>query len=123
MRVCFPVKDALAMESDVYGHFGSAPAFILVDVETAEVSTINNGDINHEHGKCNPIAALAGQQADAVVTGGIGGGALTKLQGIGIRVYRAGAVSVKDNLKLFRSGALAEFPSGHTCASHGTCAH
>ena len=124
MRVCFPVKEVLAMESDVYGHFGSAPAFVVVDVETAEVSSINNGDLIHEHGQCNPIAALSGQRVDAVVTGGIGGGALAKLQGLGVRVYRAQAESVKDNLRLFRSGALAEFPAGHTCAGHGgSCAH
>jgi predicted Fe-Mo cluster-binding NifX family protein len=124
MKVCFPVKEVLDLESEVYGHFGSAPAFVFVDAETEEVSSVRNADMHHQHGMCNPIAALAGKQVDAVVVGGIGGGALMKLQSSGIRVYRAGAYSVKENLALFRAGDLAQFLPGHTCGSHGaSCAH
>jgi predicted Fe-Mo cluster-binding NifX family protein len=124
MKVCFPVKDVVDFESEVYGHFGSAPAFVFVDTETEDISSVRNADMHHQHGMCNPVAALDGKQVDAVVVGGIGGGALMKLQRSGIRVYRAAARSIKENLELFRSGELAEFLPGHTCGSHGaSCAH
>jgi predicted Fe-Mo cluster-binding NifX family protein len=124
MKVCFPVKEVLDLESEVYGHFGSAPAFVLVDTETKDVSSLGNPDMHHQHGMCNPIGALGGKQVDVVVVGGIGGGALMKLQRSGIKVYRAAAYSVKENLELFRSGELPEFLPGHTCGSHGgSCAH
>jgi predicted Fe-Mo cluster-binding NifX family protein len=124
MKVCFPVKEVLDLESEVYVHFGSAPAFVFVDTETRDVSSVGNSDMHHQHGMCNPIGALNGKQVDAVVVGGIGGGALMKLQRSGIKVYRAAAYSVKENLELFHSGELPEFLPGHTCGSHGTsCAH
>ncbi|MBS3918304.1 MAG: hypothetical protein KG012_05395 [Deltaproteobacteria bacterium] len=78
MKVGFAVQTNEGMESRVYDHFGSAPAFIIVDTEGKEVLTINNKDLHHLHGACNPIMALDGKSVDAMVVGGIGAGALTK---------------------------------------------
>ncbi len=55
---------------------------------------------------------------DLVVVGGIGAGALMKLQGLGIRVFRAVEGSVSDNLDLLKSGKLPEFAANMTCAGH-----
>lgn len=33
MKVCFAVQRDDGMDSSVYGHFGSAPAFVVVDTE------------------------------------------------------------------------------------------
>jgi len=60
MKVCFPVQNNEGMESSVYNHFGSAPMFVVVDSATNTVTTIINKDQHHEHGACNPIAALNG---------------------------------------------------------------
>jgi predicted Fe-Mo cluster-binding NifX family protein len=124
MKICFPVKEIADMDSEVYGHFGSAPAFILVDSLTEDVTVIENPDQNHSHGMCNPTGALEGQKVDAVVVGGIGGGALMKLNGAGIRVYRAAGKTVRDNMELFAANALPRFLPGHICSGHsGACAH
>ena len=73
MKVCFAVQKDDGVESVVYGHFGSAPAFIVVDTEAADAAvTVNNRDLNHVHGACNPIQAIGGLKPDAVVVGGIG---------------------------------------------------
>jgi predicted Fe-Mo cluster-binding NifX family protein len=37
MNVCFPVMENQGMESEVYGHFGSAPGFVIVDIVTSAV--------------------------------------------------------------------------------------
>ena len=39
--------------------------------------------------RCNPIKALSGEVVDAVVVGGIGKGAIIKLNSMGIKVYKA----------------------------------
>ncbi len=31
MKICFPVEQHEGLESQVYGHFGSAPSFVVVD--------------------------------------------------------------------------------------------
>jgi predicted Fe-Mo cluster-binding NifX family protein len=119
MKICFPVAEDKGLQSQVFGHFGSAPRFLVVDTASNQVSSIDNSDRVHQHGACNPIAALGGQQIDAVAVGGIGGGALFKLNQAGIRVFQAREGSVAENMTLFRNNGLPEFVPGNTCGGHG----
>ncbi len=126
MKVCFPVSENQGVESQVYGHFGSAPGFVVVDTTTGEITAIDNRDRIHQHGACNPVAGLAGHEVDAVVVGGIGGGALYKLNSAGLRVFQARQGTVGENVALFRANSLQEFLPGHTCGGHDRgqgCSH
>ncbi|KAI3348917.1 NifB/NifX family molybdenum-iron cluster-binding protein [Clostridium botulinum] len=122
MKVCFPVKSNEGLNSTPHNHFGTAPLFIICDTETNEVKALNNGDLGHEHGKCQPIKALSGEVVDAVIVGGIGRGAITKLNSMGIKVFKAIEGNVNENLEAYKKGELMEFPSNHTC-SHDGCGH
>jgi len=126
MKIAFPVQENNGMNSAVYSHFGTAGFFIIVDSESDEMKVAGNSDLNHAHGKCQPLAALGGNTVDAVVVGGIGKGALKKLNDAGIITYRAVDETVLENLSLIKSGKLPEFLSNQTCAGHqtiGGCAH
>ena len=124
MKLCFPVKEMADLESEVYGHFGSAPAFIVFDSDTKTITAVNNSDRHHAPGMCNPLGALEGQQVDAVIVGGIGGGALMKLNRAGISVYQAKGKTVRENIELIASDQLPIFQPGHVCAGHGGgCSH
>lgn len=119
MKICFPVQKDEGLESKVYNHFGSASMFVVIDTETNQMSAINNRDMHHMHGACNPIKALDGQRVDAIVVGGIGAGALNRLNQAGIRVYQAQASTVKDNIAMFKTQSLPEFMLQQCCNSHG----
>jgi predicted Fe-Mo cluster-binding NifX family protein len=119
MKVCIPVAEYQGWDSLVYGHFGSAPAFALVDSEAMSVESLVNQDQGHVHGQCSPVKALAGAGPDAVVVGGIGAGALLGLRQAGIRVYQATGGTVADVLDLLKKGSLEEMAWDHTCAGHG----
>lgn len=125
MRICFPTDALKGMDSNVYGHFGTAPGFVIVDTESSAVEEINNSDQHHAHGGCQPMKALGGQKVDSIAVGGIGMGALMGLQNNGMRVFRAVAGTVRDNLELLQNGKLPEFTTQHTCGGHsgGGCAH
>jgi predicted Fe-Mo cluster-binding NifX family protein len=127
MKVCFAVQKDDGVESVVYGHFGSAPAFIVVDTEIDKAVTVNNRDLNHVHGACNPIQAIGGLSVDAVVVGGIGAGAIMKLNAEGVKVYRSAAETVKQNLDLLKESKLPELSVQNACGGHtqgqGGCAH
>ena len=126
MKLCFPVQHDNGIESAVFGHFGSAPKFIVVDTETNVVSTIHNRDQHHVHGACNPLKALDSHKVDAVVVGGIGAGALTRLQQSGIKVYKAQSESIGENVVLFATNNLPQFTLQGCCGGNspdGGCAH
>jgi predicted Fe-Mo cluster-binding NifX family protein len=130
MKVCFPVQQNEGIESAVFNHFGSAPAFVVVDTASGSIASIANRDQHHAHGACNPLKALDNKQIDAVVVGGIGAGALSRLSQAGIKVYRAQSKTVRENLALYNDQALAEYALQSCCGSHdrrhghaGGCAH
>lgn len=125
MKLCFPVKTDNGLESIVFNHFGSSPLFVLFDTETNETSVINNQDLGHTHGMCNPFKALNGEIADAIIVGGIGAGAIRKLNSMGIKVYRAKDDTILRNIDLFGSNSLAELSMEDACTHHGDeeCAH
>ena len=124
MKVCFPVQSDEGVESQVYNHFGSAPVFIVIDTEETQIQRVDNRDLHHVHGACNPIMALGGQKVDALVVGGIGGGALMKLNSLGVKVYGAEAGTVKDNLGLLQENKLQEISMDRSCRAHeGGCGH
>jgi len=79
MKVCIPIARDYGLESTVYGHFGSAPQFVVADTETGEIKPLDNRDRDHQHGRCSPLQAIAGEKIDAVVVGGIGAKALQGL--------------------------------------------
>ena len=125
MKVGFAVQQDNGLESTVYDHFGSAPAFIIVDTELKQVSSVNNSNTQREHGACNPIMTLGGNTVDALVVGGIGPGAIMRLNAMGVKVYRRGASTVNENLSLLGESKLYELSMDDSCQEHGggQCSH
>jgi predicted Fe-Mo cluster-binding NifX family protein len=100
--------------------------FVVIDTDTNALATIHNTDQHHSHGACNPMKALDNQRVDAIVVGGIGAGALTRLNQMGITVHRAQAITVKENAALFTARALPVLTPQGCCGGHskdGGCAH
>lgn len=124
MKICFPVESDNGLESHVFGHFGSAPLFVVFDTKSESIHTINNQDLGHVHGMCNPLKALNGKMVDAIIVGGIGAGAITKLNNMGIKVYGASKGTIQDNIEQFENKMLSEMTIKQACGGHiGGCGH
>jgi len=119
MRICIPTETSNGKNAKVYGHFGSAPYFTIVDTEKDSVDVISNENQHHAHGMCQPMSALLGRSIDAVVTGGMGGRAVQKLNESGIRAYRAIPGTVADIVSQFTRGGLQEITVQNACSQHG----
>ena len=48
MKVCFPVKSNEGLGSIPYNHFGTAPEFVICDLDSNDVKSIGNGDLGHK---------------------------------------------------------------------------
>ncbi len=128
MKICFPAQRNDGLKTMVFGHFGSAPLFLLVDSATGEIV----GEISREPGHHAALSALEAKGVGAVVVSAIGGGALRGLAAANIAVYEAKGGSVGENATLFTAGKLSLWPEGKSCgcghgghrqgASHG-CGH
>ena len=118
MIIAFPSTEDQGLDSSVFSHFGSAPYFIIVDSEDRSHVSVANQDLHHQHGECQPMAALGGHTVHAVVVGGIGKGALHRLRGAGIDVYRSVKGTVAENLSLLSDGQLATYDPLFVCSGH-----
>ncbi len=118
MQLCIPVLDDHGLGSRVCAHFGSAPAFMLVDTDTGACRLLANHNSHHAHGMCQPLAVLAGETVEGLIVGGIGMGALMKLQAAGITVYRTMHETVGETIAAFKENALQPVAPGEACAGH-----
>ncbi len=126
MNVCIPVLEDKGLESQVSQHFGSAPAFIVVNTENGECRTIQNQDLDHAHGVCQPLSSLNGESIDAIVTYGIGAGALSKLRAAGLEVFCSKHSTVGKAITALKEGRLTRVSPATTCGHHGhdqVCCH
>jgi predicted Fe-Mo cluster-binding NifX family protein len=119
MNICIPVDDDQGLQSPVCAHFGSAPAFMIVDTESGSCRAIPNRNLHHAHGACMPLAALQGEHIDGTVVGGIGMGALQKLNAASIRVYLSQHATVAETVAALKAGTLKLVQPSMACAHHG----
>ena len=119
MNICIPVAKDQGLDSLVYGHFGSAPTFLVVDTDKLTCQAIANTDQHHAHGMCHPVAALAGHKVDGIVVGGIGRGALMSLNASGLQVWKSHLPTVRETVDAIKGGALSVVTPGDTCGGHG----
>jgi len=119
MRVCIPVEREEGENSKVYGHFGSAPFFVIYDTETKVVEALENSNQHHSHGACHPLGVIGDKNIDAVISGGMGAGAVIKLNAGGIKAYKSAAKTVKEVAEELIKGGLVEMTPQNSCAGHG----
>ena len=119
MRVCFPIEKDNGLASRVFGHFGSAPMFLLVDTASNQATAISKTDSHHSHGACKPMLALSGQQVDGIVVGNIGAGARVQLRRSGLRVFKARGATVLENIEKIVLDSLPEYSDHENCACDG----
>jgi predicted Fe-Mo cluster-binding NifX family protein len=121
MKICFPVLSRNSLKSEVNSHFGSTKDFLVYDTADNSHIFLSNSDASHAHGQCQPLKALAGNKIDMAIVGGLGGGALMKLNDMGIRVFRATGLTVEANLESHEKGLLEEISLDGTCQEHHGC--
>jgi predicted Fe-Mo cluster-binding NifX family protein len=118
MKICMPVVSNSGIESAINPHFGSTPTFLIIDDQNCEITEIRNDNQHHMHGMCQPLAVLAGHSFDAIVVGGIGLGALSKLKAAGFRVFRSEFPDVRQTMDAIKAGTLPEVDMESACRGH-----
>lgn len=118
---------------DIFQHFGHTETFKVYELAEGEIRSEEIIDTNGTgHGALAGLLAL--QSVDALICGGIGGGARNALAEAKIMVYPGASGNADENVRAFLSGNLLYNPdtmcshhSGeHTCGGHEdehSCGH
>lgn len=118
---------------EIFQHFGHTEQFKIYDVQDGEiVASEVVGTNGSGHGALASV--LDALRVDALICGGIGGGAQMALAAAGIRLYGGVSGSADEAAKALAEGKLDFNPNvrcdhhdhhgeGHTCGSHGCGSH
>lgn len=115
LTIAIPSNDGETVEE----HFGHCRKFVMVNtLDGKEVSRSSIDPPAHAPGVFPSF--LAEQGADTIITGGMGGHAVSLFKEHNIDVILGAAGSISDTLKVFLDGKLES--SGSICSHHeGDC--
>lgn len=119
MKICIPTLGKKGLEEEVSEHFGSAPYFTIVNLETNETEIIDNQNQHHSHGQCHPMGSIIGKGVNGVVCGGMGRRAVELLNSDGIKVFLGTGDIVKTVIEQYKNGNLKELAADQACSGHG----
>ena len=106
---------------EIFQHFGHTEQFKVYDIENGEVVSSAIVDTNGSgHGALAGV--LYALHADALICGGIGGGAQAALAAAGIKLYGGVSGDADAAVKAFLRGSLDFNPDVH-CDHHGEHHH
>ncbi len=118
---------------NVFGHFGRTENFKVYDIEDSKV--VNSQILGTNGEGCGALAGILNiAKVDALICGGIGGGAQRALEEAGIKLYAGASGSTDAAVEALIAGNLDasneancdhhdhEHSEGHSCG-HGGCHH
>ncbi|MHC1579521.1 MAG: NifB/NifX family molybdenum-iron cluster-binding protein [Candidatus Alkanophagales archaeon] len=117
LRVAVPTYRG-GLDDLVCEHFGRAPTFTIVDLETGDVEVLQNYS-EHFGGSGYPPEILAEKGVSAVLCKGLGPKALAMFRQLGIEVYVGASGTVRDAVRDFQARMLREASEMDTCDRHG----
>lgn len=121
-RIVFPTLDNSGLYSKRGGHFGRAPFYTIVTIDSRGEILDVEGIANPGHGSggCTSVVALIqGLGASVLVVSGIGASPWERFCKIGIEVYvDAGSATVAHSLEAYRQGSIRLLVSSDLCGHH-----
>lgn len=108
MRIAVSADNKNGLDSVVSPHFGRCPHFILVDMEGREIKNVSAVD-NPYYGRHQPgqvPAFIHSYDVNVMLTGGMGGRAMSFFQQFGIEPVTGAAGTVHQSLERYLGGTL-----------------
>lgn len=117
MKICVPTLGQEGLNDAVCEHFGRAPTFTAVDMETNEVTVMPNIS-EHMGGVGVPPEHLADKGIHVMLCSGLGPRAVQMFEQFGIEVYVGASGTVDDAIKAWQAGSLSMATDENACMEH-----
>jgi predicted Fe-Mo cluster-binding NifX family protein len=120
-RIAVSAGEDKGLESAVSPHFGRCPYFVLVDLEGGEVKTTSTvpNPYYSQHQPGQVPGFVHSQQADVMLTGGMGGRAIAFFKQYGIQAATGASGTVRHALEQYLGHQLQEAEPCHESVEHG----
>jgi predicted Fe-Mo cluster-binding NifX family protein len=97
------------LEAEVDPRFGRAACFIIIDTETMEFTAVENANVAAGGGAgISSAKTIIDAGAQAVLTGNCGPNAHRTLAAAGVKLYTGVHGTVREAVKQFKAGKVAE---------------
>jgi len=117
MKIAIPTMGIKGLDEEVSQHFGRAPTYTIVDIETNEVKIINNTS-QHTGGQGHPPEIIAKEGINVVLCSGLGPKAITMFESFGIDVFVGASGNVKGAIAMWKEGKLPRATDANACKKH-----
>ena len=120
-RIVIPVIEDSGLESRLSEHFGRAPYFMVIEIDSkGEIVNIEAIPNTSEHfgGFGRPPDKILQLRPTALITYGMGPRALSIFQQARVAVLRANAPTVREVIEAFKRNELEELTEGCREARH-----
>lgn len=122
MRICIPTQTDAGLRAPLAPHYGKAPFFTFVELDTGEVAVHTNAAGPTDPDACHHCDLLRDQKVAAVVGAGMGQRALQGLRRAGIEVLTQKGPLAADAVAAVRLGMAVPMTAPHACTGRG-CLH
>lgn len=112
--IAIPTQGNRGLDEQVYDHFGKAPTFTLLNIETGGLTIIDNTS-DHMGGTVSTPELIRSIGADTLAVGHLGTKAANRCAELGITVLCGARGRVRDVMDQLRSGRLSPPGPGTTC--------
>jgi predicted Fe-Mo cluster-binding NifX family protein len=108
MKVGVVILEDRGLDSEISLHFGQCQNFLIADVDNEKIKDykIYPNDCVHGGGGCVTVDEILKYGIEAVIAGGMGGGAQMKFSANGVKVFGVDNGTVKEALEKFISNQL-----------------
>jgi predicted Fe-Mo cluster-binding NifX family protein len=117
MKVCVPTMENGGLNDMVAQHFGRAPTYTIVDIETNAVEVIPNIS-EHMGGTGVPPEYIAPTGTHIMLCSGLGPRAVNMFEEYGIDVFVGASGTVQDAVAAWQKGLLSEATDENACSEH-----
>jgi predicted Fe-Mo cluster-binding NifX family protein len=121
MRIAVSVETNNELESVVAHHFGRCPYFAIVDLEDRDVKTVKviNNPFYDGHQPGQVPGFIKEQNADVMLSGGMGGRAIEFFRQFGIETATGADGTVRQSLERYLGGELTGAAPCKESVEHG----
>jgi predicted Fe-Mo cluster-binding NifX family protein len=117
VKVCLPTMGDRGMDEYIAAHFGRAPTFTVVDLDTNDVKVVpNTGE--HVGGTGHPGEFLLKEGAQVMIVGNLGPRAVELFQRSGIDVFTCATGTVREAIDDWKAGMLTVADAKNACTEH-----